>query len=175
VIQLLRNHPNFHFIFEGGGAHRARLESLCRDETIENVEFRPYCARTELGRSLGDGHIGLVTQLPQSLGSVVPSKIYGVMAAGRPLLYIGPDESTPADHIRGLHCGWHVQPGDVDMLVELLHHLHRNRRLLVEAGARARFAFERNFDRAIGVNRVMAILGIIPVADASPVDYAQSA
>lgn len=160
VIERLRNHPDFHFIFAGGGSQRRRLEILCREQAIDNIEFRPYCTRTCLGQSLGEGHVGLVTQLPQSLGSVVPSKIYGVMAAGRPVLYIGPDESTPARHIRRVHCGWHILPGDADGLVELLHLLNANRGLIVKAGARARFAFERNFDRTVGVNRVLEILGV---------------
>jgi len=175
VIERLRNHPDFRFIFAGGGSQRPRIESFCRQKAIANVEFRPYCARANLDNSLGQGHLGLVTQLPQSLGSVVPSKMYGVMAAGRPLLFIGPCESTVAAHIRHFDCGWHIRPGDADMLVELLHQLNRNRRLLVEAGARARFAFEQNFDRAIGVRRVLQVLGVgtaadVPVTDVSVAD-----
>ena len=170
VIERLRNHPDFRFIFAGGGSHRPRLEAFCRTHAIGNVEFRPYCPRTDLGRSLGESHLGLVTQLPQSLGSVVPSKIYGVMASGRPLLYIGPDKSTPAEHIRRLHCGWRIQPGDAETLVALLHRLNGNRSLLVQTGARARRAFEDSFDRAIAVNRVLEILDAGWVADLSPVN-----
>jgi glycosyltransferase involved in cell wall biosynthesis len=166
VIERLRNRPEFQFIFAGGGSRRPRIETFCRERALANVEFRPYCTRAQLSQSLGEGHLGLVTQLPQSLGSVVPSKIYGVMAAGRPLLYIGPDKSTAADHIRRFSCGWHIRPGDAATLVELLHHLNGNRRLIAQAGARARFAFERNFDQAIGVRRVLDILGAGTAADA---------
>ncbi len=76
------------------------------------------------------------------------------------MLFIEQDESTPARHIRRVHCGWHILPGDADGLVELLHLLNANRGLIVKAGARARFAFERNFDRTVGVNRVLEILGV---------------
>jgi hypothetical protein len=37
----------------------------------------------DLGASLAEGRLGLVTHLPQTCGSVVPSKIYGILAAGR--------------------------------------------------------------------------------------------
>lgn len=162
VISRLSNHPGVRFIFIGGGPRRPLLEEFCRTEGIRNVDFRPYCTRAELGRSLAEGHLGLVTQLPQTLGSVVPSKVYGIMAAGRPLLYIGPDGSTPACHIRRFKCGWHIQPGDAEGLKNLLLHLSENRRILSEAGARARTAFEQSFDRPIGVARILRILEVNP-------------
>jgi len=159
VIGRLRNHPGIQFIFAGGGPRRPALERFCRADEIHNVDFQPYCSRAELGRNLAQGHVGLVTQLPQALGSVVPSKIYGIMAAGRPLLYIGPSGSTPASHIRRFDCGWHIQPGDADGLEKLLLHLGENRRMVLDAGARARVAFKQNFDRSIGVARILRILG----------------
>ena len=61
-----------------------------------HAEFRPYASRSELGRSLAEGHVGLVTQIPETMGAVVPSKTYGIMAAGRPMLYVGPQGATPA-------------------------------------------------------------------------------
>ena len=63
---------------------------FCRRRTIRNVSFGPYVPRDKLGASLAEGHIGLVTQNPATLGAVVPSKTYGLMAAGRPVLFIGP-------------------------------------------------------------------------------------
>jgi hypothetical protein len=107
---------------------------------------------------LAEGHLGLVTQIPKTLGSIVPSKIYGIMAAGRPLLYIGPDGSTPASHIRNYDCGWRIEPGNVDGLIQILHHLDGNRQSLKDAGARARSAFERYFNRSIGIARIRAVI-----------------
>jgi len=158
VIDRLANHPNFRFIFAGGGPRRPQLETYCRERAIRNVEFRPYCANAQLSHSLAEGHLGLITQIPETLGSIVPSKVYGIMAAGRPLLYIGPDGSTPARHIQSFDCGWRIQPGDVDGVIRLLHRLDVNRQLLLEAGARGRLAFERYFDRPIGVARILAIV-----------------
>jgi glycosyltransferase involved in cell wall biosynthesis len=178
VIERLQNHPDFKFVFVGGGSRRLPLMELCKAKDIRNVEFNEYCERAILGRSLSDGHLSLVTQLPATLGSVVPSKIYGIMAAGRPLLYIGPDHSTPAGHIRCFDSGWHILPGDVDGLEQLLHHLNENRHLLAEAGARARTAFDQSFDRPIGIARMLEILegksltseSIPTVSESSPGD-----
>ena len=160
VIDALANHPGFHFIVSGGGSRRADLQSHCHSRNITNVTFRPYCTRAELNRSLAEGHIGLVTQLPETLGSMVPSKTYGIMAAGRPVLYIGPRGSTPARIIENYHCGWHFENGDAEGILEFLHFLRRNPTPIHEAGARARRAFDANYDRHISIAQIAAIIGM---------------
>jgi glycosyltransferase involved in cell wall biosynthesis len=155
----LKNDHRFRFIFAGGGALREDLQTLCQREHIDQAAFRPYCERGLLSQSLGEGDLGLVTQRAECSGSVVPSKVYGLMAAGRPLLYIGPRDSTPAHIIQEFHCGWHVDIGDVDGLVNLLQLLESDDELLRDAGQRGRQAFLKHFDKPLGVARVCSILG----------------
>ncbi|MDP8981633.1 MAG: glycosyltransferase WbuB, partial [Acidobacteriota bacterium] len=149
----------FEFVFAGGGPRREELERCCREHETGNARFEGYCGRGELGSRLAEGHIGLVTQKAETLGAVVPSKTYGIMAAGRPVLYIGPREATPARIIREFGCGWQVECGDVRGLVDLLHSLARGRDAVYEAGSRARRAFLEHYDRELGVARVAEILG----------------
>jgi glycosyltransferase involved in cell wall biosynthesis len=160
AMNRLRNDPRFCFTFAGGGARREYLENYCQEHGIKNVIFRPYCSRDELGSSLSEGHIGLVTQLPQTCGSVVPSKTYGIMAAGRPILYVGPSDATPARIIDHHSCGWRIDPSDVNGLVRLLEHLEVNRELVYNAGSNGRQAFEQHYDVRIGVRRIINILGV---------------
>jgi putative colanic acid biosynthesis glycosyltransferase WcaI len=160
AMRELRNDGHFRFVFAGGGARRQQLEAFCRAEAIGAVEFRPYAKRSDLGGSLAEGHVGLVTQIPETLGSIVPSKVYGIMAAGRPVLYVGPRGTTPADIIERYGCGWRIEPGDTQGLVGLLRRLEQDRGLLNDAGVRARGAFETHYDKPIGVARVLSILGI---------------
>jgi hypothetical protein len=82
------------------------------------------------------------------------------MAAGRPLLYIGPRGAAPARIIEKFRCGWHIEPGDVAGLVALLRSLAARPSQCREAGLRARNALLEHYDRHIGVARVAAILGI---------------
>jgi hypothetical protein len=151
-------------VFTGGGSKRLQLESFCREHGIENVLFRPYSPRPELSASLGQGHVGLITQIPQTCGSIVPSKTYGIMAAGRPMLYVGPREATPARIIERFQCGWRVEPGDIPGLVSILERLAADRISVFVAGAYARTAFEEHYDRPIGAARVAKILGFQPSA-----------
>jgi colanic acid biosynthesis glycosyl transferase WcaI len=162
AVRRFANDPRFQFVFAGGGIRRQQLENLCREQGIANAAFRPYCSRAGLAASLAEGHLGLVTQLPQTCGSIVPSKTYGIMASGRPLLYIGPREATPARMIERFRCGWQVDPGDTVTLIRLLERLAGQRHLILEAGNRARQAFEQYHDRSMGAARIVKILGIEP-------------
>src|SRR6266849_8012218 len=167
VMRQLRGDERFRFVFAGGGARRETLEEICRAEGIGTAEFRPYATRSELGLSLADGHVGLVTQISETLGAVVPSKTYGIMAAGRPVLYIGPSGSTPARILDSHGCGWRIEPGDAAGMVLLLERLERDRGLVREAGALARRAFEKFYDRPIGVARILSILAVSETPKAS--------
>ncbi len=155
--------PRFRFVFAGGGPRRAGLERFCRDNAVANVEFLPYQDGERMAAHLAACHIGLVTQIPETLGCVVPSKTYPLMAAGRPILFIGPPESTPARIIDRFDCGWHLPPGDPEPLVDLLHLLADHPELVAEAGRRARHAYETHFTREIAVNKITEIL-TTPVA-----------
>ena len=118
VVHLqLRDDDRFRFVFVGGGARRNQLQEFCTQHSISNAEFRPYASRSGLGQSLSEGHRGLATQLPETVGSVVPSKTYGIMAAGRPMLYVGPENATPSLVLQKHKCGWRVEPGDVAGMV----------------------------------------------------------
>jgi colanic acid biosynthesis glycosyl transferase WcaI len=168
AMRQLRDDSRFRFVFAGGGARRKRLEKFCRAEGIGMAEFRPYARRSELGRSLAEGHVGLVTQVAETIGAVVPSKTYGIMAAGRPVLYIGPQGATPARILEGHGCGWRVEPGDTAGLVGLLERLEQDRSLVREAGGRARRAFEQFYDKPIGVERILSILGVSEIPRPNP-------
>ncbi len=160
AMKALQGNSDIRFVFAGGGSKKAWLEEYCRREAIPNASFPGYAQRADLGRSLGEGHIGLVTQLPQTCGAVVPSKTYGIMAAGRGILYVGPAAATPAQIIQRHECGWRVDSGDVTALVHLLETLLQDRSRIRRAGERARLAFDQHYERRIGVARVCAILGV---------------
>ena len=111
-------------------------------------------------RAWARGDIGLVTQQNACSGAVVPSKVYGLLAAGRPILFIGPADATPAAIIHRYRCGWHIECGDVDGLVELLAQLSAQPELVRAAGQRARETLLAHYDRPLGVARICDILGL---------------
>lgn len=167
VLLHLKNRDEYRFVFAGGGAARAQLERFCREQGIENVEFRPYCEREALSESLGSCHLGLVTLQARCTGTVVPSKVYSLLAAGRPYLFIGSPQATPARIAADHQCGWFCAPGDVAGIVSRLRELSQSPVLLREAGLRARSLFCREYDRSQGVQRILPLLEAPAVAEAT--------
>ena len=160
VMVHLANSPDFLFMFAGGGLARRELIDFCRQRGIGNVSFPGYAPLQDLGASLAEGHVGLVTQKPSTVGAVVPSKIYGLMAAGRPVLFIGPAAATPALLIQKFDCGWHFDCGDEDGVTSLLIRLLEHPEEIQEKGRNGREAFVESYDKPAGVTRVMHALGL---------------
>lgn len=154
----LAEDSRFSFTFAGGGPRRKSLEDACRELRVPNGSFESYRDASALSEHLGSCDIGLVTQNPATLGCVVPSKTYALMAAARPILFIGPRESTPALNIERFRCGWQIDPGDVNALVDLLNLLATEPELVREAGRRAYAAFREHYDLPQGVARIARIL-----------------
>jgi len=159
AILELKGDDRFEFLFVGSGGRRQELESFAAAHDLRSIELRPYVERSSLGESLSAGDIGLVTQRDVCCGSVVPSKVYGLLAAGRPILYVGPRQATPALIIDQFKCGWHIDCGDVTGLTQLLRHLAGHREEVRRAGQRGREALLEHYDLPLGVERIASILG----------------
>jgi colanic acid biosynthesis glycosyl transferase WcaI len=175
AMESLDGDGRFRFSFAGGGAGRTELEAYCRGKRIGNVAFPPYARRSDVSASLGNADLGLVTLKAECVGTVVPSKVYGLMASGRPILFIGPRHASAARLIEQHRCGWQVECGNTPALIALLRELHLDRSAMAAAGARARLAFERDYDLRIGVARIAGILGLAsnaadPVPGLRPLD-----
>ena len=100
-----------------------------------------YVPRAQLQASLALADVHLISMRPEMTGIVVPGKLYGVMAAGRPAIFVGPEHCESADTIRDAGCGITVTPGDTDGLVAALLHLASDPSLARRMGEKGRSAF----------------------------------
>jgi len=94
LLQLLEiikeiNNNNLLFVFQGSGAMKCKMEEMVLKEKIMNVKFLSSFSRSEEPNVLNDCDIGLVSLDDRMEGLGVPSKTYNLMAAGKPILYIG--------------------------------------------------------------------------------------
>lgn len=156
----LREEVKLQFVFVGGGAQMKWLKTFCTRERLERVTFLPYATRNELNELMRQADIGLVTQKPSCVGSIVPSKFYSLAALGLPILYIGPESATPGKLISKYGCGWSMAPGDSDSLRSTLLQLIEHPAAVSVAGARALEAFRDNWDRSVGVRRLANIMNL---------------
>lgn len=159
ALEALGADPGYSFLFSGGGPRWVQLQNVCLNSGYSSCTFQPFQPKAALSELLGKCDVGLVTQQQGTQGTVVPSKTYGLMAAGRAVVYVGPEDATTATVLNEHTAGWRVPNGRGSDLVTLLRRLRQQPYLYVEAGRRGRAAFELEYDRSVGVNRVIAALG----------------
>jgi colanic acid biosynthesis glycosyl transferase WcaI len=93
----------------------------------------------------------LIMLQPQMEGLIVPSKFYGIAAAGRPSVFIGAAKGEIAAIQNQAGCGFTVQTGDGAALVERIRNLAINPSLCRELGLNARAIFEQRFERRLAL------------------------
>lgn len=93
------------FVFIGAGAQRAALEAEAARLGLGHVQFRPAQPRARLAETLALGDAHLVTLRPGCERYVFPSKLSGVAAVGRPVIFIGPHQSELAQLVTGRGLG----------------------------------------------------------------------
>ncbi len=137
------------FLFIGGGAQRRMVEDEVLRRRLTNVQFRPYQDRAVLSYSLGAGDVHLVSQRPEVEGYVFPSKLYGILAAGRPAVFIGDSQGEIGALVEREGIGVAVRQGDAAGLAEQLLRLAGDAALREAMGARARALLCERYDKRI--------------------------
>jgi glycosyltransferase involved in cell wall biosynthesis len=141
MLAAARALPHIRFDVAGGGAQLERV----RANAPANVTFRGYAPREQLAESLSSADVQLVSLLPAVEGLIVPSKFYGLLAVGRPVIFIGARDSELAQLIRERECGYAVEPGDAAALIAAIGKLEQDRAHAVELGRRGRALYDARF------------------------------
>ena len=137
----------------GGGALFEAFRQEVNARGLKTVRFQPYQPREKLAQSLSAIDVHLVSLRPALEGLVVPSKVYGTAAAGRPILFIGNKHGEVGSMLARCACGLTVDEGDSDGLARAVHELAADPQRCQELGANARRAFDSHFDKAHAVAR----------------------
>jgi colanic acid biosynthesis glycosyl transferase WcaI len=146
AAERLRDDHRIQFVFVGDGARRAALEQRASERSLGNVLFVPYQPREEMARSYAAADVFVVSLKPGLAGYIVPSKLYSILAAGRPYVAAVEEECEVAEITRRHQCGFVIRPGDAEGLAWRILQLVENRPLASELGRRARAA-ALTFDR----------------------------
>ncbi len=145
-------------LFVGEGKSKEPLKKLSAGLGLDCVEFRPPVPLDGLPALLAAGDIHLVSQKPGTQGLIVPSKLYGVLAAGRPTLFVGPEDCEVAMILRASGSGVVVPPSDVEAVVDGLRNLVQEPDLRRQMGRRARECYEQNFGRDRSVAAIAEVI-----------------
>jgi len=144
---LLRDLPELHILFVGAGAQRAWVEAHVADLGLTNVSFQPYQPLDRLALSLSVPDVHLVSLKPELEGLIVPSKFYSVLAAGRPVLFVGDPKSEMARRIDEADCGRAFPPGAHADLAAAIRQLASHPEKVAKMGERAHDLWAAHFQR----------------------------
>lgn len=163
AARRLRNDPEIVFLFVGSGKATAGLRGIVEREMLPNVRFLGYVERGRLSMSLSSASVSLVTERPEVVGLLVPSKTYSFLASARPIIYLGPKDSDAAEIVRQAGAGFVIEPDDVDTLIRVIERLRSNPAEASAMGARGRKIAVATYDRRHGTRQwgeaVVALLG----------------
>jgi len=147
AARLLAEDPRIVFLLVGEGARKKWLQERARELELKNVRFLPYQPRVRLADSLSVADLHLISLLPGTAGCVMPSKIYAILAAGRPVIAMMDQGSEVAALVNKHQIGKVVTPGDpwalADSITEALNDPERLMRMRDTARRLALEKFER--------------------------------
>jgi colanic acid biosynthesis glycosyl transferase WcaI len=150
----LHDAPRLLFVFVGGGAGREQIERAILERRMANLRVLPYQPIAALPESLSAADVHVVTMGNAMVGIAHPSKIYGAMAVGRPILAFAPKTSHVAELVTSERLGWVIAHGDVEGAVRALSEIATAPdAILAEMGARARDVVRSRFDRDALIER----------------------
>jgi lipopolysaccharide/colanic/teichoic acid biosynthesis glycosyltransferase len=163
----LRDLPDLQVAIVGDGARRAALEARAAAAGLANVRFLPGQPRERLTESFAGADVFVVSLAPGLAGYIVPSKLYGILAAGRPYVAAVEDACEVAAITRTHGCGLLAVPGDAADLAAQIRRLHDDPDLRRRLGAGARAA-ALGFDRRGQVAAYHALLRGVAAAGPRP-------
>jgi glycosyltransferase involved in cell wall biosynthesis len=153
AAQVLRAEVDIVFLMIGGGAQWQPLRAAVDYHQLSNFVFMPYQPRESLADSLSAADIHLISLLPTLEGLIVPSKFYGIIAAGRPAIFIGDLDGELARKIRRADCGAVVGIARGNELAAVLSQLRAEPERVKAQGVRARQLFERQHTLSHAVDK----------------------
>ncbi len=126
------------FLFVGGGAGLQDLLEEAAAKKLENVRFLPFQPRSRLPEVLATADLGLVVLKPGIAGGSLPSKLFSILASGRPVLAAVDPGSDAALLLQRSGAGLCVRPGDTTSLTHAIGALKDDRDACARFGANGR-------------------------------------
>ncbi len=152
----------------GFGARHGEVTRLAqRLEVTSTVQFLPYQPREMLPLSLASGDLHYVGLARGLAGYVVPSRVYGILAAGRPVLVSADRESETVRLVEEARCGVVVPPGRPELVAGVIRDVVEGQVSLDGMGERGRAWVEREADQEVAFDRYRRLIGELAVPSSS--------
>jgi glycosyltransferase involved in cell wall biosynthesis len=153
AAELLKDREDIAFVFIGGGQALKRLSLQLQERGISNVQFRPYQPRELLSQSLAVADLHWLSLCPGLDGLIVPSKFYGIAAAGRPMIVVSSPTMELASLVSQWDCGVAVLAGDGVAFARAVEDLARDPERCRHMGENARRMLDAHFTKAASLEK----------------------
>jgi glycosyltransferase involved in cell wall biosynthesis len=155
---FLRDLDDLAIVIVGGGARRAQLVELAGLLETDAVRFLDYQPRETLSSSLSTAQLHYVGLGRGLSGYIVPSRMYGILSAGRPVLVAADPESETASIVKSVDCGLLTPPHRPELVAEAIRAAYDGKHDLEAMGRRGREYVVAEADRSIAIERYRRLL-----------------
>ena len=149
---LLQNDSEVQFVFIGQGVRKRDLQRQAESLGLSNILFCDQQPLSELSHSLSAASLHLVPLTADLSRCLMPSKLYGILAAGRPILTNAPASSELFGITNAHRIGITVEAGSPSIIAEAIRNAKSDAAALEEMGRRARCLAEKRYSQARSVS-----------------------
>ena len=158
AAQMLRDAPDIVFVFVGDGVARLALQAMATKMGLTNVRFYPLQLREAVPDVFGLADVSLVSLKKGITVEVVPSKMYNIMASGRPVLATVEPKTEIACLLERADCGLLVEPENAESLAQAVRQLHANPSLCARMGQNGRRYVVAYYSRQVAAQAYEALI-----------------
>lgn len=161
AAERLKDRDDIAFLLVGDGQQRPVVEAEVARRRLARVTFKPLQPPELLAESLSVADVHLISLHPDLERSILPSKLYGVLAAGRAGIFIGAPDGEVANVLAAGNCGLSVEIGADEALAKIIGDLASDPETVARMGANARRTYETHYTRERAVASWRALLASI--------------
>jgi glycosyltransferase involved in cell wall biosynthesis len=153
ALKFVKN-SKLKFLFVGSGACQNLIDDFIKNGNNNAVEKFPWQPREKQNKFLNDATVGVVSLADGMYGLGVPSKFYNLLAAGKPILYIGPKNSELHLVIKEYKIGWFVEVGNIKNIANTIEDIiNTDRYILNTYSVNARKLAETKYTKDLILNK----------------------
>ena len=154
----LKNRKDVLFVFIGGGTKKILVEEYIKLNKTDNILLLPYQPYEDLSDTLSSATLSFVCLDSKFTGFSVPSKTYGIMATGTPIIGLIDRDSEIGNTITDCNCGKTWALSDAKTLSQLLIETLDNEKEIIEMRSNSSKAFSENFDLSISASKYLNLI-----------------
>jgi glycosyltransferase involved in cell wall biosynthesis len=137
--------PETQFLIIGNGGRRKEIENYVLNNSLSNVKIMDYLPLSELPYSISSCDATFITVRDGINGINMPSKLYTIMACGKPMIALGEKGGDVHQMIKDAECGIFVEQGDINGLLNAIDFYRKNPEISKEHGLNGRKYFEKHY------------------------------